>query len=362
MAALQTPRVYNFSAGPGVLPAEALAEARESFLDYRGTGVSVMELSHRSKAFEEIIQRAESDLRELLAIPEGYRVLFLQGGASMQFAMIPQAFLAEGETAAYVITGAWGKKALESAKPYGDAKAVYDGKDEGYRSVPDSVENAGTAYTHVTSNETIQGVQFHRDLEIAGPQVCDMSSDILSRPVDVSRYSLIYAGAQKNMGPAGLTVAIVSEEFLSRHRDGLPPMFDYRVQVENGSLYNTPPTWSIYVTGLVFRYLLDRGGLAAAAERNERKAKILYDAIDVSEQFYIGHALPQARSKMNVTFNLRDDVLTKAFLGEAEGQGMIELKGHRSVGGCRASIYNAFPEEGCQALADLMRDFAQRNG
>jgi len=273
------------------------------------------------------------------------------------------AFLPEGKIARYVITGTWGKKALESAKIYGTTEVVWDGKAENYRDVPVDISAPGdnVAYTHITSNETIQGVRFTSDPSWGGTMVCDMSSDILSRVVDVSKYDLLYAGAQKNMGPAGAVLVIISKELLARHKDGLAPMFDYRVHVENDSMYNTPPTWSMYVCGLVYRYLLDNGGVAAAQARNEKKAAILYDAIDSSEGFYKGHAAVNARSTMNVTFTLGSDDLTKAFLKEADARQLDGLKGHRSVGGCRASIYNAFPEAGCVALADLMRDFAARN-
>lgn len=354
-------RVFNFSAGPSTLPVPVLERAQAELLDYNGTGMSVMEMSHRSAPFEGILNAAKADLKTLLGVPDSHEVLFLQGGASLQFATVPMAFLSEGATAKYVITGAWGKKALESAKIVGRTEVIWDGKADNYRDVPGALDTSGAAFTHFTSNETIQGVRFASEPDWTGPLVCDMSSDILSRPVDVSKYALIYAGAQKNMGPAGLTVVIVAKDFLATHKDGLPPMMDYRVHLENDSMYNTPPTWAIYVSGLVYRHLIEQGGVEGALARNETKAKILYDAIDESNGFFKGHAAADARSLMNVTFTLANDDLTKAFLKEADARQLDGLKGHRSVGGCRASIYNAFPEAGCTALAELMRDFAQRN-
>ncbi|MGV3615981.1 MAG: 3-phosphoserine/phosphohydroxythreonine transaminase [Fimbriimonas sp.] len=356
------PRIFNFSAGPSTLPLPVLEQAQAEMLDYRGTGMSVMEMSHRSAAFEGILGEAEANLRALLGVPEGYKVLFLQGGASLQFAMIPMAFLPSGRRAEYVVTGAWGQKAIESARTVGEACIAWDGAEDGYRSVPHEISSgADAAYVHITSNETIHGVQFPSDPQTAVPLVCDMSSDILSRPVDVSRYSLIYAGAQKNMGPAGATVVIVREDLLSQHKEGLAPMLDYRVHVKNGSMYNTPTTWSIYVCGLVYRYLLDQGGLQGAQARNEAKAGLLYAAIDGSDGFYRGHAARDARSQMNVVFTLREPSLTDAFVCEAEAAGFDGLKGHRSTGGCRASVYNAFPLEGCRELAGFMEAFAHRH-
>jgi phosphoserine aminotransferase len=357
-------RVFNLSAGPSTLPVPVLEQAQAEMMNYRGTGMSVMEMSHRSAPFEEILHNAISDLKQLLGIPDGYKVLFLQGGASTQFAMLPMSYLRGGKKGRYVITGAWGKKALESAKLLGDAEVAWDGKSGNYTDVPRDLQLEASddiAYTHLTSNETIQGVRFTSEPNWPAPLVCDMSSDILSRPVEVNRYGMIYAGAQKNMGPAGVTLVIVCEDFLAKGAEGLPPMFDYKVQAENDSLYNTPPTWGIYVCGLVYRYLLENGGLQAAQERNERKANLLYEVIDSSNGFYKGHAAPAARSTMNVTFTLANDDLTKSLLKEAQAQQLDGLKGHRSVGGLRASIYNAFPEEGCRLLANLMRDFASRN-
>ncbi len=355
-------RVFNFSAGPCTLPVEVLEEARDGLMNYKGTGMSVMEMSHRSKPFETIIQEAEADLRTLLGVPSGYKVLFLTGGASMQFSMVPITFLGGG-TADYVITGAWGKKALEAARLEGDPKVVFDGKADNYNDVPDfaSLALAGEAkYVHYTSNETIQGVQFQSSPTTSAPLVCDMSSDIVSKPVDVSKYALIYAGAQKNMGPAGATVVILRDEMLAKVPEKMHPMLDYKVQAENDSLYNTPPCWTIYMCGLVYKHLLKTGGLEGAQARNEAKAKVIYDAIDAG--YYKGHAVKTSRSRMNVTFTLPSEEATDAFLKEAKAAKLDGLKGHRSVGGIRASIYNAFPLEGAQALASLMADFAKRNG
>lgn len=358
-------RIYNFSAGPCTLPVEVLEEAREDLLNYKGAGMSVMEMSHRSKAYESIITTAEADLRSLLSIPDNYKVLFLQGGASTQFATIPMSFLPQGKTADYIITGAWGKKALESGRIYGQTNVVWDGKADNYNDVPDLGSlgySSNAAYVHFTTNETIQGVQFKEDPTLSAPVICDMSSDILSRPVDISKYALIYAGAQKNMGPAGVTVVIARDDYLATAPEGLAPMFDYKVQAENGSMYNTPPCWSIYICGLVYKYLLRNGGLVGAQRRNEIKANVLYDAVAESGGFFKGHAKEGCRSTMNVTFTLPDEELTKQFVKETEAAGLDGLKGHRSVGGVRASIYNAFPKEGCEALAAAMKEFAAKHG
>lgn len=327
--------------------------------------MSVMEMSHRSKPYEAIIAEAEADFRALFGVPDGYKVLFLQGGASTQFATIPMSFLGAGQSADYLITGAWGKKALESAKLVGNARVVWDGKAENYNDTPSFSEldlDANAAYVHFTTNETIQGVQFKADPSVAAPLVCDMSSDILSRPVDVSKYAMIYAGAQKNMGPAGVAVIVIGDELLAKGATGLQPMFDYRVHAENGSMYNTPPCWSIYMCGLVYKHMLANGGLTQAQALCNAKSNALYAAIDASGGFYRGHAKPHCRSTMNVTFNLPNDDLAKAFIRETEAAGFDGLKGHRSVGGIRASIYNAFPLEGCEALAAFMADFAKRTG
>jgi phosphoserine aminotransferase len=358
-------RVFNFSAGPCTLPVPVLEEVRDDLMNYKGAGMSVMEMSHRSKAYEKIIGEAEQDFRTLFNVPGNYKVLFLQGGASMQFANLPMAFLEQGRTADYILTGAWGKKAVESAKVYGATNVIYDAKGDNYNHTPDwdlPTYTDGAAYVHFTTNETIQGVQFKSDPELKAPVICDMSSDILSRPVDVSKYQVIYAGAQKNMGPAGATVVMMHEDFMANGKVGLAPMFDYRVHAENGSMYNTPACWSIYVCGLVYKYMLKNGGLEAQQKACEAKAKVIYDAVDQSGGFYKGHAMEGCRSLMNVTFTLPSDELTNEFVKETEANGLDGLKGHRSVGGIRASIYNAFPIEGCEALAAAMKDFAARNG
>jgi phosphoserine aminotransferase len=356
-------RVFNFSAGPSTLPLPVLEQARDGLLNYNGTGMSVMEMSHRSAAFEEILHSAEADLRRLMGIPENYKVLFLQGGASMQFSMIPLSFLGSG--ADYVVTGAWGKKAVEAAKMVGEVRVVWDGKGSNYNDIGELSDlslSPEASYVHFTSNETIQGVEYHHDPETQAPLVCDMSSDILSRPVDVSKYALIYAGAQKNMGPAGATLVIVRDDFLAKAPDKNHPMLDYRLHVSNESMYNTPPTWGIFICGLVYKHLLGLGGLDAVLESNRRKAAVLYDAIDGSNGFFKGHATERSRSLMNVTFTLPSEELTDEFIKQADSRGLDGLKGHRSVGGCRASIYNAFPHEGCEALAGLMREFAGQKG
>ncbi len=361
ISATKTGRIFNFSAGPSTLPIEVLEQAQRDLLNYDGSGMSVMEMSHRSAPFESIINRAEADLRALLAIPDDYSVLFLQGGASLQFSMIAMNFLAEGQEAGYIVTGAWGEKALESAQLEGSAKEVHSQKEGGYKKAPSWAEIPdcrGLAYVHCTSNETIQGVEFSSDPSPLGaPIICDMSSDILSRPVHVSAYDLIYAGAQKNMGPAGLVVVIAKKSFLAGAKSGLGPMLDYKVQDKNKSLYNTPPCWSIYVTGLVFQHLLSTGGISGAEARNRAKAKVIYDAIDQSDGFFKGHAEVGSRSLMNITFTLPSDELTSQFIKACDQTQLDGLKGHRSVGGCRASVYNAFPREGCDRLAELMADF-----
>lgn len=362
--AVATKRVFNFSAGPGVLPVPVLERAKAEMLDWNGTGMSVMEMSHRGKDFLQIAEKTEADFRALCGIPANYKVLFLQGGASLQFTMLAKNFLGGG-TADYVVTGSWGEKAIQAAKLEGSPNLLWSGKDEGYSTVPDLGSlnlTAGSKYTHVTTNETIQGVDFLADPNIGSDVICDMSSCIASRPFDVTKYVMVYAGAQKNLGPSGCTIVILREDMLGCVPAGLPPMLDYKVQAENDSMYNTPPTWSMYMCGLVFRHWIDFGGLAAVAKNNEAKAKVIYDAIDGSGGFYRGHAKPECRSLMNISFTLADDSLTDAFVSGAKAEGMLELKGHRSVGGCRASVYNAFPIEGCHALAAYMKRFSEKNG
>lgn len=360
-------RVFNFSAGPCTLPVSVLEQARDELMNWNGVGASLMEVSHRSKEFEACLEQTISDLRTLLGIPDNYKILFLQGGASLQFTMVSTNFRTPEQSADYIVTGTWGQKAYEAANMQGyKANLLYSGKSTNYNHVPklsEQRQSAESAFVHYTSNETVHGVEFFEDpTRIAGETwICDMSSDILSRPVDVTKYDMIYAGAQKNMGPAGSTVAIISDEMLARVPSGLPPMLDYRLQAENGSMYNTPPCWSIYICGLVYKWLLANGGLKAMHETNLKKAAALYSAIDECPIF-TGHAEESCRSIMNVTFTLPSDELTAKFLTGAKANGMVELKGHRSVGGCRASIYNAMPLEGCVALGQYMRDFASQNG
>ena len=360
-----TERIFNFSAGPAVLPVPVLEEAQRDLLSLPGVGMSVMEISHRSKTFDEIIGGAESGMRELLSIPANYQILFLQGGASLQFSMAPMNFLPGDGSADYVITGSWGKKALKEAKKVGAVNVAATMADGGFTRVPSREEmslNPHAAYVHITSNETIEGVEWKREPEVGDvPLVADASSNILSREIDVDRYGLIYAGAQKNMGPSGLTVVILRDDLLQRIPEGLATMLDYRTHVENKSLYNTPNTWGIYILGLVCKWLKEKGGVAAMERENEDKARLIYDAIDATD-FYRGHADIDCRSLMNVTFRLPNEELEKKFVTEATAQGLDGLKGHRSVGGIRASIYNAFPRAGVEALVSFMKDFERRNG
>jgi len=358
-------RTFNFSAGPAVLPEEVLLQAQEEMLDWHGSGMSVMEMSHRGKEFVSIAEQAEADLRELMAVPDNYKVLFLQGGASSQFAMVPLNLLRGKTTADYINTGAWSKKAIAEAKKFCEVNVAGSGEASNFTTVPSQGElnlNPDAAYLHFTPNETIGGVEFPY-LPDAGdvPLVADMSSNILSRPVDVSKYGIIYAGAQKNIGPAGLTVAIVRDDLIGHATATTPAMFDYKTLAGADSMYNTPPTYAWYFAGLVFQMLKRKGGLAAMAEINQCKAKALYDAIDGSD-FYANPVDTNCRSLMNVPFTLANADLDVAFLAEAKEAGLVTLKGHRSVGGMRASIYNAMPEEGVQALIDFMADFEKRNG
>ena len=360
-----TERIFNFSAGPAVLPVPVLEEAQRDMLSLPGVGMSVMEISHRSKTFDEIIAHAESGLRQLLNIPDNYRILFLQGGASLQFSMIPMNFLPADGSADYVITGSWGKKALKEAKKVGSVNVAATMADGGFTRVPSREEMSlgpHATYVHITSNETIEGVQWKREPNVGDvPLISDASSDILSRAIDVKRYGMIYAGAQKNMGPSGVTLVILRDDLLQRIPEGLATMLDYRTHVENKSLYNTPNTWGIYIISLVCKWLQEKGGISAMERENEQKARLLYDAIDATD-FYRGHADADCRSTMNVTFRLPSEELEKKFVSETTAQGLDGLKGHRSVGGIRASIYNAFPREGVEALVSFMKDFERRNG
>lgn len=358
-------RHYNFCAGPAALPSKVLERAREEMLDYRGHGLSVMEMSHRSPEFIAIAEAAEANLRSLLNVPDNYRVLFMQGGASMQFAMLPYNLLGNGGTPNYLYTGIWGKKAIAEAKHLGGAHVAASSEGNGLSAVPrpdDIALSSDAAYLHYTDNETIGGLAFDYIPEIEVPLACDMSSSILSGPLDVSRFGVIYAGAQKNIGPAGLTLVIVRDDLLDRARPDTPTMFNYRVMAENGSMYNTPPTYAWYLAGLVFEWLQnDIGGLAAMDAINERKAAKLYGAIDASD-FYSNPIVPANRSRMNVPFVLADASLNDVFLSEAVDAGLLNLKGHRSVGGMRASLYNAVPEAAVDALVNFMGDFEKRRG
>jgi phosphoserine aminotransferase len=360
-----TERIHNFSAGPAVLPVPVLEEAQRDLLNLPGIGMSVMEISHRSKTFDEIINHADSDLRKLLAIPDNYHVLFLQGGASLQFSMLPMNFLPADGSADYVITGSWGKKALKEAKRVGTANVAATMADGGFTRVPANDElnlDPKAAYVHITTNETIEGVEWKKEPEVCDvPLVADASSDILSHPIPVDKYGLIYAGAQKNMGPSGVTLVIVRDDLLKRIPDGLHTMLDYRTHVENKSLYNTPNTWGIYIVSLVSQWLLEKGGLEAMHRENEAKAQLIYDVIDATG-FYRGHADADSRSIMNVTFRLPSEELEKKFAAEATAQGLDGLKGHRSVGGIRASIYNALPFAAVEALVAFMKEFESKHG
>ncbi|HET6973486.1 MAG TPA: 3-phosphoserine/phosphohydroxythreonine transaminase [Pyrinomonadaceae bacterium] len=360
-----TERIFNFSAGPAVLPVPVLEEAQRDMLSLPGVGMSVMEISHRSKTFDEIINRTEANLRDLLKISSNYHILFLQGGASLQFSMVPMNFLPADGSADYILTGSWGKKALKEAKKVGGVNLAATMADGGFTRVPSQDEislNPHAAYVHITSNETIEGVQWKREPNVGDvPLIVDSSSDILSRELDVDKYALIYAGAQKNMGPSGVTLVIVRDDLLQRIPENLATMLDYGIHVQNKSLYNTPNTWGIYIMDLVCKWLQDQGGLAGMEKQNDEKAQLLYDAIDATD-FYRGHADVDCRSPMNVTFRLPSEELEKKFASEATAQGLDGLKGHRSVGGIRASIYNAFPRAGVEALVSFMKDFERRNG
>ena len=355
------------------MPVPVLERAQAEMLDWNGAGMSVMEMSHRGKAFMQIAEQTETAVRTLMSVPSHYKLLFLQGGASLQFTMLAKNFLTG--TGDYVVTGTWGQKAVEAAKLEGKVNVLWDGKPNKFNQAPDlkSLDfTSDAAYLHVTTNETIQGVDYLADpFEQPGTGsssnkwpdvVCDMSSCIASRPFDVSKYAMVYAGAQKNLGPSGVCLVIVREDMLERVPEGLPPMLDYKLQAENGWMYNTPPCFGVYMLGLVCEHWIKYGGLNEVAKMNEAKAKVVYDAIDGSNGFYKGHAVEANRSLMNIPFTLPNEELTDAFVAGAKSENMIELKGHRSVGGCRASIYNAFPIEGCRALADFMKRFMEKNG
>lgn len=360
-------KVFNFSAGPAMLAEEVLLQAQAEMLDWQGTGMSIMELSHRGPEFKKVVDQAEADLRELMVIPKNYHVLFLAGGASTQFAMVPLNLLAANKKADYIDTGIWSKKAIAEAKRYGNVHiaAQLDESDVRLRIPSQAVwsQRKDAAYVHYTPNETIGGVEFHW-LPQTGtiPLVADMSSSILSRPIDVSAYGIIYAGAQKNIGQAGITLVIIRDDLVKEPLPSTPTLYQYLIQAENKSFYNTPPTYSWYIASLTLAWMKRQGGVKIFAERNQRKAQKLYEVIDKSSDFYVNPVDPECRSRMNVPFNLKTDQLTVLFLDEAKKAGLTNLKGHKLVGGVRASIYNPMPEEGVDALVDFMREFARKYG
>lgn len=353
-------QVYNFSPGPAVLPKEVLAQARDELLDWHASGMSIMEMSHRGKDFTRIATEAEADLRELMAVPDHYKVLFLQGGAHSQFSMVPMNLLRGKRKADYLNSGLWSKKAIAEAARYCEVNVIASSEDRNFSYVPPEAEwklSADAAYVHYTSNETIGGVEIFHTPETGNvPLVADMSSHILSRPMDVSKHGVIYAGAQKNIGPAGLTIVIVREDLIGETIPDTPTMFDYKIHADNDSMYNTPPTFAIYIAGLVFKWLKGKGGLVEMEKINIRKAELLYNYIDSSDFYYSPVAL-ENRSRMNVPFRLKDAAFEPIFLEQAGQSNLLQLKGHKLVGGMRASIYNAMPIEGVAALVDFMKDF-----
>jgi phosphoserine aminotransferase len=358
-------RIFNFAAGPAIMPVPVLEEAQKHLLALPGVGMSVMEISHRSKTFEDILDQAIGDIRELAGVPSNYKVLLLQGGASLQFSMVPMNLLTAGTVADYIDTGSWAKKAIKEAGKVGKVNVAATTKGDNYARIPEPAEikyTSGAAYVHMTSNNTIEGTQW-KTLPNAGqaPLVSDASSDIFSRPIDVGRHALIYAGAQKNLGPSGVTTVIIREDLLGRSQETLPTMLNYRVHADNNSLYNTPNTFGVYLLGLTMKWLKSLGGLSEIAKVNERKAAKLYAEIDRSG-FYRGTAQKASRSLMNVTFRLATEELEKLFVKETTAAGLDGLKGHRDVGGMRASIYNAFPEQGVDALVEFMREFERKRG
>ncbi|MBO0996035.1 3-phosphoserine/phosphohydroxythreonine transaminase [Bacillus sp. SD088] len=358
-------RAYNFNAGPSALPLSVLEKAQKELVDFQGTGMSVMELSHRSVAYEEVHNQAIARLKSLLSISDQYDVLFLQGGASLQFSMIPMNFLSPGQKAGYIMTGSWSEKAIKEAELLGDAYRVASSKENHYQVIPALNEltfNEQDAYIHLTSNNTIYGTQWKEFPETGDvPLIADMSSDILSRPIDVNQFGLIYAGAQKNLGPSGVTVVIIRKDLLEKSNANVPTILKYNTHAKTSSLFHTPPTFGIYMLGKVLKWVEEQGGVDSIANRNEEKAKIIYDTIDHSNGFYYGHAEKESRSLMNITFRLNNEELEKKFLTEAKEAGFVGLNGHRSVGGCRASSYNAVPREACVALSKFMMEFQLKN-
>lgn len=359
-------RIYNFSAGPAILPEEVLLEAQEDLFNYKGVGMSVMEMSHRSKHFDDIIKAAEKDVRTLLDINDEYAVLFLQGGATLQFSMIPFNLMPPANKADYIVTGSWAKKAVKEAKRVGTVNIAGSTEEENFIRLPKAEElklDPEASYVHFTSNNTIFGTQYRKEPEVGNvPLVCDASSDILHKKIDVTKYGVIYAGAQKNIGPSGVALVIIRKDLLERSSDNLHTYMNYKIHVEKESLYNTPNTFGIYIIGLVAKYLIKNGGLDAMYEKNVEKAQMLYDYIDSSDGYYKGSVMnKEDRSLMNVTFNLQSEDLEKKIISEATEAGFSGLKGHRSVGGLRASIYNAFPQKGVADLVEFMKDFKAKN-
>jgi phosphoserine aminotransferase len=359
-------RVFNFNPGPAALPLDVLQQAQAEMLDYKGTGMSVMEISHRSKEFEAIVADAQNDLRDLLKIPANYKILFLQGGASLQFAMVPMNFRPAGMSADYIVTGTWSKKAFKESQKLGTSKAAASVEADNFNHLPAQSElklDPQAAYLHFTSNETIHGVEyFSEPVPPTGvPLICDASSDFVSHPIDVSKYAMLYAGAQKNAGPAGVVICIIRDDMLAKVPANLPNLLDYKALAEENSLLNTPPCWSVYIVGLVLKWAKGLGGLSAIEKRNLAKSGLVYKAIDDSGGFYKGHAKSD-RSRMNITFRLPNEALEDQFAKEAKTNDLIGLKGHRSVGGMRASLYNALPVEASEALVKFMKEFQQKNG
>ena len=358
--------VYNFNAGPSALPLPVLEKAQQELVNFRGTGMSVMELSHRSTPYEEVHNEAIVRFKRLFSIPANYEVLFLQGGASLQFSMIPMNFLNRGQKAGYIMTGSWAEKALAEAKLFGEPYTVASTKEHNHNTIPkieDLKYNDDDAYVHLTSNNTIYGTQWKDFPNTANvPLIVDMSSDIMSKPIDVSKFGMIYARAQKNLGPSGVTVVIIRKDLLEQAKTEIPTMLNYNTHAKSNSLYHTPPTFGIYMLGEVLNWIENLGGLKVIAKQNESKANLIYEAIDGSNGFYLGHAKPESRSLMNITFKLPDETLEKKFLDEAKAEGFVGLDGHRSVGGCRASTYNAVPVEACLALSKFMARFQKNNG
>ncbi|MFJ7826547.1 3-phosphoserine/phosphohydroxythreonine transaminase [Psychrobacillus sp. NPDC096623] len=359
------PRAYNFNAGPSALPLEVLEKAQQELVNFQGSGMSIMEMSHRGAIFEAVHNEAISRLRKLYAIPDNYEVLFLQGGASLQFTMIPMNFLQVGKKASYIMTGVWSEKAYKEAKLFGEPVQIASTKENKYRNVPSLEEldvYSDDAYVHITSNNTIYGTQWSEFPDTGEvPLIADMSSDIMSKPVDVSKFAMVYAGAQKNLGPSGVTVVIIRKDFLAMANKDIPTILKYTTHAESNSLYNTPPTFGIYMLGEVLKWMEDQGGLTEIAKQNEEKAKLIYDVIDNSHGFYTGHASKGSRSLMNITFRVADEELEKQFLSEAKDAGFVGLNGHRSVGGCRASTYNSVPYDTCKALSDFMIAFQTKH-